>query len=148
KSKNERYDLQHKLRHTEKWLDKDGKPRDKFTEFKKPWDSFTIDAKNELNKIVISFKQNLRVINKATNYYEKIVEGKKVKVKQEGVNWAIRKPIHKETVSGVVDLARIEVSKGKILTATRKSLDTSFNEKSILSITDTGIQIILLNYLK
>lgn len=148
KSKNERYDLQHKLRHTEKWQDKSGKARDKFTEFKKPWNNFTVDAKNELEKIVVSFKQNLRVINKATNHYEKIINGKKTKAEQKGVNWAIRKPMHKETVSGLVDLPRIKVPKGKILTATRKSLDTSFNEKTILSITDTGIQKILLNYLK
>ena len=148
KSKNERYDLQHKLRHTGKWKDNNGKERDKFTEFKKPWSDFTVDAKNELEKIVVSFKQNLRVINKATNHYEKIINGKKTKVEQKGVNWAIRKPMHKETVSGLVDLPRIKVPKGKILTATRKLLDTSFNEKTILSITDTGIQKILLNYLK
>lgn len=148
KSKNERYDLQHKLRHTKKWKDDNGKERDKFTEFKKPWSNFTVDAKNELEKIVVSFKQNLRVINKATNHYEKIINGKKTKVEQKGVNWAIRKPMHKETVSGLVDLPRIKVPKGKILTATRKLLDTSFNEKTILSITDTGIQKILLNYLK
>jgi CRISPR-associated endonuclease Csn1 len=120
--------------------------------FKKPWNNFTTDAKNALENIVVSFKQNTRVINKATNYYEKYVEknGEKVKgiVKQEGTNWAIRKPLHKETVSGKVHLERIKVAKGKILTATRKSLDSSFNEKTIESITDTGIQKILLNYLK
>ncbi|ADX68541.1 type II CRISPR RNA-guided endonuclease Cas9 [Weeksella virosa] len=148
KSRNERYDLQHKLRHTTPWQDKEGKVRTKFTEFKKPWETFTQDTKKELEKIVVNFKQNLRVINKATNYYEKIVDGKKVMFKQEGVNWAIRKPMHKETVSGKIDLPRVKVSKGKILTATRKSLDTSFNAKTILSITDTGIQKILLNYLK
>lgn len=158
KSKNERYDLQHKLRHTEKWMDKDGKPRDKFTEFKKPWDNFTIDAKNELNKIVISFKQNLRVINKATNYYEKIVDGKKVKVKQEGVNWAIRKPMHEETVSGLVNLPWVKLGKDEIITATRERNDlvSIFNglnskekiENRIKKITDTGIQKILFNYLK
>lgn len=36
-----RYDLQHKLRKTEKWTDNEGKVRDKFTEFKKPWETFT-----------------------------------------------------------------------------------------------------------
>src|SRR5690606_32663067 len=41
----------------------------------------------------------------------------------------------------------IKVPKGKILTATRKSIDTSFNLKTIESITDTGIQKILQNYL-
>ncbi len=151
-SDNKRIDLQHKLRISEKWMDKNGKERTKFTEFKKPWSNFTTDAKKALESIVISFKQNTRVINKATNYYEKYVEknGEKVKgiVKQEGTNWAIRKPLHKETVSGKVQLERIKVAKGKILTATRKSLDSTFNEKTIESITDTGIQKILLNYLK
>ncbi len=151
KSDTKRYDLQYKLRNTEKWQDKEGKERDKFTEFKKPWGNFTVDAKNALENIVVSFKQNTRVINKATNYYEKYIDknGEKVKaiIKQEGTNWAIRKPLHKETVSGKVQLARIKVAKGKILTATRKSLDSTFNEKAIVSITDSGIQKILLNYL-
>lgn len=120
--------------------------------FKKPWETFTTDSKNELEKTVVSFKQNLRVINKATNYYEKWVDknGEMVKetVKQEGTNWAIRKPLHKETVSGKISLDREKVGKGKILTATRKPLDTTFNQKNIEAITDTGIQKILINYLK
>ena len=119
--------------------------------FKKPWNTFTQDVRSALEMVVVSFKQNLRVINKATNYYEKWVEekGKKVKkkVKQEGINWAIRKPLHKETISGKITLERVKVGKGKILTATRKSIDSSFTEKTIASITDTGIQKILLNYL-
>ena len=90
-------DLQHKLRHTEKWKDKDGKERDKFTEFKKPWNTFTEDTRNSLETIVISFKQNFRVINKATNKYEKWVEKneekKKELVEQKGLNWAIRNRI-------------------------------------------------------
>lgn len=106
KSETSRYDLQRKLRKTEKWIDKEGKERDKFTDFKKPWNSFTKDAKNELEKIIVSFKQNLRVINKASNQYEKIVNGKKVMVRQEGINWAIRKPMHKDTVSGLVKLRK------------------------------------------
>jgi CRISPR-associated endonuclease Csn1 len=125
-----------------------------------PWDTFTTDARSALEKIVVSFKQNLRVINKATNYYESYKDengnirigkdGKPQKgiLQQKGINWAIRKPLHKDTVSGKLQLDRIKVGKDKILTASRKSLDSSFNEKSILSITDTGIQKILLNYLK
>src|SRR5690606_34005042 len=120
-------------------------------QFDKPWNTFTEETRKSLETIVVSFKQNLRVINKATNKYEKWVdkngEKKKELVEQKGVNWAIRKPIHKETVSGKVDLPRIKVPKGKILTATRKSIDTSFNLKTIESITDTGIQKILQNYL-
>ncbi len=148
KSTNQRYDLKHKLMKKEKWQDNNGKERDKFTSFKKPWDNFTVDAKNELEEIIVSFKQNLRVINKATNYYEKIENGKKIKVKQKGTNWAIRKPMHEETLSGLIDLPRVNVLKGKILTATRKTLDTTFTTNSIENITDTGIQKILINHLK
>ncbi|VDG82380.1 CRISPR-associated protein [Capnocytophaga ochracea] len=120
-------------------------------QFKKPWSTFTQEAKEALEHIVVSFKQNLRVINKATNYYEKWEEKNgvlvKKKVKQEGTNWAIRKPLHKETVSGKIVLDR-KIGKDKILTATRKAVDITFTEKIISSITDTGIQKILLNYLK
>ncbi len=68
-------------------------------EFMKPWASFTIDTKNYLNNIVVSFKQNLRVINKATNFYEKWVETNGLKTKKlvqqsNGNNWAIRKSLH------------------------------------------------------
>ena len=120
--------------------------------FKKPWDTFTQEVRAALEDIVVSFKQNLRVINKATNYYEHWVEENdkliKKMVKQEGTNWAIRKPLHKETVSGKIILEREKVSGGKILTATRKTIDSTFTEKVIEGITDTGIQKILLNYLK
>lgn len=120
-------------------------------QFKKPWGTFTQEAKEALEHIVVSFKQNLRVINKATNYYEKweVKNGilVKKKVKQEGTNWAIRKPLHKETISGKILLDR-KIGKDKILTATRKTVDITFTEKIISSITDTGIQKILLNYLK
>ena len=120
--------------------------------FKKPWDTFTQEVRSALEGIVISFKQNLRVINKATNYYEHWVEenGKLFKkmVKQEGTNWAIRKPLHEETISGKIYLDREKINKNDILTATRKTVDSSFDEKRIKKITDTGIQKILLNYLK
>src|SRR6218665_882779 len=120
--------------------------------FKKPWEKFTADAREKLESIIVSFKQNLRVINKATNHYEKWIEKDGVKVKelhkQKGVNWAIRKPMHQETVSGKIVLSRIKVPNGKILTATRKSLDTSFDLERIKKITDTGIQKILRNHLK
>lgn len=161
KSDTKRFDLLHKLKNTEKYFNEnDGKEKDKFTTFKKPWDTITQDTKKSLENVVVSFKQNLRIINKATNYYEtykdengslrigKDGKPKKDFIAQKGKNWAIRKSLHKETVSGQVHLDRVKVAKGKILTATRKALDASFNEKTIDSITDTGIQKILLNYLK
>jgi len=99
----ERFDLNRKLRKFENVVyihTKTGERIEKEVpkDFIKPWEIFTIDAKKELEKIVVSFKQNLRVINKATNKYEKWVEnnGKKRKelVEQKGVNWAIRKSLH------------------------------------------------------
>ena len=118
------------------------------------------EAKKELENIVVSFKQNLRVINKTSNKYESYKdENGNLRIGKNGIpvkgiisqtkgdSWAIRKPMHKETVSGKVELKGKKVPKGKILTATRKSLDTSFDSKTIESITDTGIQKILKNYL-
>ena len=151
-----RFDLNRKLRHFEKTnythpVTGERIEREIPKEFIKPWANFTLDAKLALENIVISFKQNLRVINKATNHFEKwtIKDGKKVKLihTQEGINWSIRKDLHQATVSGKIDLPRIKVPKGKILTATRKSIDTSFDLKTIESITDSGIQKILKNYL-
>ena len=156
KSETSRYDLQNKLRNKTKetWIDKktnEQVERDVFKEFKKPWDNFTVDARTSLETIVVSFKQNLRVINKATNNYEKWVEkdGKKVKakIKQEGTNWAIRQSLHEATISGKVNLPWVNVSKNNFLTASRKILDTSFTIEKIRKITDTGIQKILEKYL-
>ncbi|MGJ1448449.1 type II CRISPR RNA-guided endonuclease Cas9 [Sphingobacterium spiritivorum] len=157
KSDTKRHDLKRKLMKFEKVAYNHPQTGERIErevpkQFLKPWETFTVEAKNGLETIIVSFKQNLRVINKATNHYEKYVEkdGAKVKgrVEQTGTNWAIRKPMHKETVSGKIDLPRIKVPKGKILTATRKNLDTSFDLKTIGSITDTGIQKILKNYLQ
>jgi len=78
--------------------------------FYKPWDSFTVDAKNKLESVIVSFKQNNRVINKTVNRYqkwEKDEEGKFCKVfvtQEKGDHWAIRKPMHKDTVAGAVTL--------------------------------------------
>ncbi|MCR5658632.1 MAG: type II CRISPR RNA-guided endonuclease Cas9 [Bacteroidales bacterium] len=100
-----RYQLQRKLRRFEK-LTIDGVEKEVAKEFLKPWDSFTTDAKQILENIIVSFKQNLRVINKTTNNYQHYDEtGKKVMVKQEkGDSWAIRKSMHKDTVFGEVNL--------------------------------------------
>ncbi|MGF1924330.1 MAG: type II CRISPR RNA-guided endonuclease Cas9, partial [Bacteroidia bacterium] len=219
KSDTKRYDLQHKLRRKEPYFnEKEQKQKDAFKEFFKPWPSFTVDARNNLENIVVSFKQNLRVINKTTNKYESYKDengnlriGKDGKLKKDliaqtnGDSWAIRKSMHKDTVSGLVQLQkRKEVSLSQALdniidivnkdfriylqsliakgldkkkqlahfkdidfewnganvskievhyweddnVASRVKLDVSFNEKKIESITDTGIQKILLAHLK
>ena len=177
---------------------------------KKPWDTFTQDVYHTINDIIVSFKQNLRIINKATNTYTHIENGKKEPAKQSGCNWAIRKPMHKDTVFGEVNLRKIkEVSLNEAIKvpkrivvkdfklklqellnqgydvkkikkyleanrdvwqdinpskvkvyyftketkerffATRKPLDISFDKNKIEeSITDTGIQRILLRHLE
>ena len=93
-----RYQLQAKLR----IKDDEGH----YKEFIKPWDSFTTDTKQALEDIIVSFKQNLRVINKTTNHYQHYDEnGKKVLVpQQKGDSWAVRKSMHKDTVFGEVNL--------------------------------------------
>ena len=178
---------------------------------KKPWDAFTQDVYNALQGVIVSFKQNLRVINKTTNRYQHYNDGKKVMVSQrKGDSWAIRKPMHKETVFGEVNLRDIktvtlkevlknpnsivekdfkkklkellgqnlnekqirnyfdenkdiwqdiDLKKIKVyyfsketkdrLFAVRKLLDTSFDKKKIMgSVTDTGIQKILIRHLE
>lgn len=212
-----RYQLQRKLRRFTT-VTINGKEREIAQEFLKPWDTFATDAWNSLNNIIVSFKQNLRIINKTTNHYQHFkANGKKGIEKQlKGDCWAIRKSMHKDTVFGEVNLRLIKtvslneaIKKPKSIVnkdfkkkveellsnghdakfikkyieankdiwsdinlskiciyyfskdekkrngdpkeryfATRKSLDTSFDEKKIKeSITDTGIQKILLAHL-
>ena len=171
--------------------------------FYKPWPTFTQDVYQALTGVVISFKNKVRVLSRASNYYEHYdAEGRKRQVAQKGgKQFVVRKPLHEETIYGHVNLrlkkfvtikAALEDVKnivnaslrkritelisqgldkkgviGKLakegigkqieifyftdsqepLVATRKKLDESFGTKKILSITDTGIQRILLNYL-
>ncbi len=81
--------------------------------FQLPWASYPVEVKNCLDTTIVSFKQNLRVINKTNNktwqWIEEDGKLKKKLVKQgKGDNWAIRKPLHKETVSGSVNIKRIK----------------------------------------
>lgn len=75
---------------------------------KKPWPTFTQDVFEVLSNIIVSFKQNLRVINKTTNHYVHYDEtGKKKLIRQtKGDSWAIRKSMHKDTVFGEVNLRK------------------------------------------
>ncbi len=81
-----------------------------------PWPGFPVEAKQMLEKIIVSFKQNNRVINKTTNKtWQWVNQGgqyRKELVKQtKGDSWAIRKPMHKDTVSGgVIIRTKKEVS--------------------------------------
>ena len=100
-----RYDLQRLLCDKQKTDDK-GNYR---WLIKKPWDTFTQDVYSALQDIIVSFKQNLRVINKTTNRYQHYENGKKTMIPQrKGDSWAIRKSMHKETVFGEVNLRDIK----------------------------------------
>jgi CRISPR-associated endonuclease Csn1 len=208
-SERKNHSLVSKLRHIED-AEVKGKMHRVAKTFIKPWLTFTQDARDALKKIVISFKQNLRIINKTSNRYtswEKDAEGnvsKKFVKQTKGDNWAVRKPMHKDTVSGIVQLKfrkdvnlsfaldtwemitdkalKIQIKQlvsqnydkkqlqkffkdrgnkweGKDISkvevfyfdgdnvASRVKIDESFNSKKIESITDTGIQKILLNHL-
>ena len=100
-----RYDLQRLLCDKQKMDDK-GNYR---WLIKKPWDTFTQDVYVALQDIIVSFKQNLRVINKTTNHYQHYENGAKKMVPQtKGDSWAIRKSMHKGTVYGEVNLRDIK----------------------------------------
>ena len=103
-----RYLLQKKLRRFEKAVNGYGKEIEVAKEFLMPWLSFTTDARQVLQNIIVSFKQNLRVINKTTNsYLHYDSEGKKKYQKQtNGDSWAVRKSMHKDTVFGEVNLCK------------------------------------------
>ena len=107
-----RYQLSRKLRRVERVI-VNGKEQDVFKEFYKPWDSFAKDTYSVINNMIVSFKQNLRVINKTVNKYEHFDEsGKKAIVKQaKGDCWAIRKSLHKDTVFGEVNLRKVKETK-------------------------------------
>lgn len=119
-------------------------------EYHKPWERFTQDTRKNLETLIVSFKQNTRVINKTKNKYLKWVTEengqlkKKIVPQDKGDNWAIRKALHKETVYGEVTLIR----DGKTFKAHagRVPLSESFTQKQLNSITDTGIQKILENH--
>lgn len=101
---------------------------------RKPWDSFTKDTYTSLQNVVVSFKQNLRVINKTTNRYQHYnEEGKKVMVKQfKGDSWAIRKPMHKDTVYGEINLRKEKtVSLKEALNNLERIIDKQLKKKLI-----------------
>ena len=134
-----RYQLQRKLRHLEKTII-DGKEKEVAKEFLMPWQSFTTDAKQALENIIVSFKQNLRVINKTTNYYQHYnADGKKEFVKQvKGDSWAIRKSMHKDTGWGEVNLRKTkEVSLNEALKNPKTIVNKDFKQK-VLELLEAG----------
>ncbi|MGL5787268.1 MAG: type II CRISPR RNA-guided endonuclease Cas9 [Bacteroidales bacterium] len=111
----ERIDLRTKLCHKDKqtgstrWI------------INSPWYNFAHEVYHTLATITASIKSNTRVINKATNSYLKWAVAPDGTVKKRhfkqvsGDHWAIRKPLHKETVSGKVtlrEMKKVRLSEG------------------------------------
>lgn len=129
-----RYQLSRKLRRYETVsVSRNGETRqiEVAREFIKPWASFTTDVEKALGSIVVSFKQNLRVINKTTNKYQHIENGKKTLIPQtKGDSWAIRKSMHKETVFGEVNLRGTkEVAINEAIKNPQRIVDKDLKEK-------------------
>ena len=105
---------------------------------RKPWETFTQDVHQALNNTIVSFKQNLRVINKATNIYTHYENGEKKTIAQKGTNWAIRKPMHKDTVYGEINLRKIKsVSLNEAIENPSRIVEKEFKTK-LLSLLKQG----------
>ena len=108
-----RYDLQALLR-TNKKVVVNGKTRNNFGSFIKPWETFTEDVQAVLMNAIVSFKQVNRILNRTSNYYQHFVKDesgklKKNDIKQEkGDRMAIRKSLHNDHVYAHVNLRRIK----------------------------------------
>ncbi len=102
------YALVGKLRESVRY-EKNGQSFNAPGKFLLPWELFTKDVREALEKIIVSFKQNLCVLTQTNNYYqawENTGNGwqKTLKKQENGNNFAIRKSLHKETVAGLVRL--------------------------------------------
>lgn len=78
---------------------------------RKPWRTFTEDVRGALEHTVVSFKQNVRTVTPASNYYRCFDEesGRMVCRKQEkGGLWSIRKSLHKDSVYGLTNIRAVK----------------------------------------
>ena len=108
-----------------------------------------------LQNTIVTFKQNIRVINNRVNYYQAAPNTKKrvaqqPKTQNDGsnsnnkYNWGVRRSLGKDTFYGK------QTIEGEEKIVIRKNIDTSFNSDKIKSISDSigFTKNILLNQLK
>lgn len=90
----------------------------------KPWDTLTQDARTALEEVVVSFKQNTRVLTRTGNRTQALDEqGRHIEVAQtKGEHLAIRKPLHKQTVFAHVNLRRKRTVSLKEAIANRENI--------------------------
>ncbi|WP_268223340.1 type II CRISPR RNA-guided endonuclease Cas9 [Sinomicrobium oceani] len=125
----------------------------------KEFESFGQDYKNmilnALQDTIVTFKQNLRVINNRVNYYQAEPNTKKRKAQEPKTqkdianstnkyNWGVRRSLGKATFFGR------QTINGEEKIVIRKGIDTSFNSDKIKTISDSvgRTKTILLNHLK
>ena len=113
---------------------------------KKPWRTFVSDVQLALENTLVSFKQNIRVINKTINKTECYVDNgvKTFKIQSKGDSWAIRRSLHKDTVYGKVVLRKYKTP----MAAVRKPLTIISDVRMIQTITDESIQNIVWKHLE
>jgi CRISPR-associated endonuclease Csn1 len=83
----------------------------KTRDFRLPWRSFIPDARQAMERIIVSHKNRNRILNKGVNRYLKYVfeNGKWIKkpvMQQSDELYSIRKPLHKETITGTIQLRK------------------------------------------
>ncbi|HQE11793.1 MAG TPA: HNH endonuclease domain-containing protein [Flavipsychrobacter sp.] len=125
----------------------------------KDFDSFGQDYKkmvlNALQNTIVTFKQNLRVINKRVNYYQAEPNTKKRVAQQPKTqkdianstnkyNWGVRRSLGKDTFYGK------QIINGEEKIVGREKLDITFDSKRINKISDSvgRTKTILLNQLE
>ncbi len=111
------------------------KPRSKHgqRDYRLPWKTIATEAFTALENVIISFKNDIRVINKTVNYYQKYIEQpdgswKKGYVKQKTSHdhWAVRKQLHQETIYG--RLTEVEY-KSVTISAALKNVESIANKQ-------------------
>ena len=109
--------------------------------FKKPWEAFTTDAWEALEQLIVSHKQNTRVLTQTTNYTEYInAAGKRELQKQtKGDHYAIRKSLHRDTIYGQVSIRKIKkVNLKKALENWKQIVDRSLKDEIRLWMAEHG----------
>jgi CRISPR-associated endonuclease Csn1 len=112
----------------------------KIRDFKQPWKNFTKEAKDELEKLIVSFKTNNKIISQPKNrtaYYKMVNDKPKKEYKPQKANkkWmAVRKSMFKEPLGvvwlkevkevGVLDAFKIHIEK-KLINSDREKRKTA-----------------------
>ena len=104
----------------------------KGSKFKEPWQGFVRDAAEALSVAMVTYKSTNRVLTRGNNYTWKwITENgvkRKVHVRQDNADlWAVRQPLHKETVNGRIVLRRYR----------EQSLSNAIKNPTIIADSDT-----------